>query len=550
MLIDLDDGFIDIKGTTYADETGSSYLDKHELYTKEEWESLPDDSQFKFTPIYTKREWSRLTNKEHNSYDDYIALVQPIPLTDYDSYVTAYDVDDIYIKSYKQSHIHIDAKSPYLIIHSGQQFNKDKHLMEISDGAYYLQTDNYKQTNFQRFDREAPFTEANGPGDGFKLDLKNSLLDAYNLKITSKNLFINSTGDGNPYFVIKSDYSETENESYRNLMYVDNETYYLQSVDFKSKDEDEGYMGSGMKLTMRGPKPGIEAYNFTLRSGNTGAGNHRIIIQDKSPYFTVNTNGGTTENPITKPLAVIGDNDFYFQSADYIQEVSNSNDVATTKGKGMRLDIDGHSIEAYEGFTLRAYQKNSSGADTANYILLDANASSYPLRITDNFKVSWAGALYATGADIQGTINAESGSFNGTITATDGEIGGWTIGETTLTGGNVELNSGGSITIKDASTFHVSNSGNLTCTSATIGGWNVSSGESGFSNGNFSMTPLGGLSFTGTGGSLVVGADGTTTITKLNVVTSLSTSGTCQAYIDGNFGIGTNPKTGFSLVTD
>ena len=535
MLIDLDDGFIDIKGTTYADEAGSSYLDKHELYTKEEWESLPDDSQFKFTPIYTKREWSRLTNKEHNLYDDYIALVQPTPLTDYDSYVTAYDIDDIYIKSYKQSHIHIDAKSPYLIIHSGQQFNKDKHLMEISDSDYYLQTDDYKPTTFQTSDREAPFTEADGPGDGFKLDLKNSLLDAYNLKITSKNLFINSTGDGKPYFVIKSNYSETENESYRNLMYVDNETYYLQSVDFKPKD-DEGYMGSGMKLTMRGTKPGIEAYNFTLRSGNTGAGDHRIILQDESPYFTVNTNAGTEEEPVTKPLAIIGNTDFYFQSIDFDDD----------KKTGIKLSLSDKKLIAYSGFTLQAYKGTQ-------YVLLDATAASYPLKVYGSdekyFQVNWDGGLYATGADIKGTINATSGSFNGTITAIDGKIGGWVIGETTLTGGAVELNSGGSITVKDANTFHVSSGGNLTCTSATIGGWNVSSGESGFSNGNFSMTPLGGLSFTGTGGSLVVGADGTTTITKLNVVTSLSTSGTCQAYIDGNCGIGTEPVTGKSLVT-
>jgi hypothetical protein len=71
-------------------------------------------------------------------------------------------------------------------------------------------------------------------------------------------------------------------------------------------------MGSGMKLNMRRTKPGIEAYNFTLRSGNTGAGDHRIILQDTSPYFIVNTNGGTEEEPISKSLAVIGDNEFYF----------------------------------------------------------------------------------------------------------------------------------------------------------------------------------------------------------------------------------------------
>lgn len=538
MLIDLDDGFIDIKGTAYADETGSSYLDKHELYTQEEWESLPDDSQFKFTPIYTQREWSRLTNKEHNSYDDYIALVQPTPLTDYDSYVTAYDVDDIYIKSYKQSHIHIDAKSPYLIIHSGQQFNKNKHLMEISDSDYYLQTDDYKPTTFQTSDREAPFTEADGPGDGFKLDLKNSLLDAYNLKITSKNLFINSTGDGKPYFVIKSDYSETENESYRNLMYVDNETYYLQSVDFKPKD-DEGYMGSGMKLTMRGTKPGIEAYNFTLRSGNTGAGDHRIILQDTSPYFIVNTNGGTEEEPVSKSLAVIGDNEFYFQSADYLPELKDESGTITQKGVGMRLSLSGKELKAYSGFTLKAYQPvlqdDGTYAQGTSYILVDATAVDYPFIVygggsltytdadgkeqsaTKQFRVNWDGSLDAVGGTFKGAINATSGTL-GTLKVTG-----------TLNGGKI-VGAGiyGSVIANDEdltkATFHVTTAGHLTAASATIGGWSVqdtsgSGGYSGFSYPGVGSMTQDGLAF---GDNFIVDADGNLFATSATFDTSLT----------------------------
>lgn len=597
MLIDLDDGFIDIKGTAYADETGSSYLDKHELYTKEEWESLPNDSQFKFTPIYTKREWSRLTNKEHSSYDDYIALVQPTPLTDYDSYVTAYDVDDIYIKSYKQSHIHIDAKSPYLIIHSGQQFNKNKHLMEISDSDYYLQTDDYKRTTFQTSDREAPFAEADGPGDGFKLDLKNSLLDAYNLKITSKNLFINSTGDGKPYFVIKSDYSETENESYRNLMYVDNETYYLQSVDFKTKDvvlteeqwnalvsddprkayssykeyKKQIYMGSGMNLTMRGTKPGIEAYNFTLRSGNTGAGDHRVILQDTSPYFIVNTNGGTEEEPVSKSLAVIGDNEFYFQSADYLPELKDESGAITQNGVGMRLSLSGKELKAYSGFTLQAYKGSQ-------YVLLDATATSYPLRVFGSedkqFRVNWDGGMYATGVEIKGTINATGGDFTGTITV-GGTIRGGTIIGSSLFAKTLDIGGYDSTSNPTAGTgaFHVSSDGSFWASKGTIGGWEVSNSGSGFSNGNFTMHPVNGLSFTGTGGSLTVDKNGTVTIDKLKVTTDFELTGkgwvsgslkvgassyisekymfyvSGDSYFSANVGIGTAPDDKYSLKT-
>jgi hypothetical protein len=132
--------------------------------------------------------------------------------------------------------------------------------------------------------------------------------------------------------------------------------------------------------------------------------------------------------------------------------------------------------------------------------------------------VNWSGALSATGADISGTINASDGSFNGTITAKDGSIGGWEIGETTLTGGAVELNSGGSITVKDASTFHVSSTGSLTCTSATIGGWSVSDSSGGFSSAaGFTVSPTGGLSFPGAAASFGVDANGKLTATGADI---------------------------------
>jgi hypothetical protein len=45
-----------------------------------------------------------------------------------------------------------------------------------------------------------------------------------------------------------------------------------------------------------------------------------------------------------------------------------------------------------------------------------------------------------------GNFEANNGTFRGNITATSGTIGGWTIGATTLTGGETTLNSNGNIT--------------------------------------------------------------------------------------------------------
>lgn len=435
MLIDLDDGFIDIKGTSYADDAQSSYLGKHELYTKDEWDALPEDSQFKYTPIYTQGEWNRLTDKEHSSYDEYIGLVQPTQLTTYDDYVTAYDVDDIYIKSYKQSHIHIDAKSPYLIIHSGQQFNKDKHLMEISDSDYYLQTDDYDTTEFDYDDGGVA-----GDGKGFKIDLKNSLLNAYKLKITSKNLFLNSTSnnDREPYFVIKhnedlnDDGTPTE-KSYKNLMYVGSDNYYLQSANYIPMSSGEsGHMGQGMRLDLAGNSPKITAYNFDLRAGNvkgiddTGAeaylGSHEIIITDQgtsngNPYFQINTVDSNDKTKV-KTLVNITQTEQSLQSADYLAPSGEA------RGKGMRISLSGKELKAYSGFTLKAFQDN-----TDNYILIDATAQSYPLKITENFKVSWAGSVTAQGGTFN-DINANGGTFTDidvTGDFTSGTISGSTI---------------------------------------------------------------------------------------------------------------------------
>jgi hypothetical protein len=128
--------------------------------------------------------------------------------------------------------------------------------MFIGDEEYYLQTDDYDTTKFDCRDGKPA-----GDGAGFKLDLANSLLDAYKLKITSKNLFLNSTStpDDNgitPYFVIKHDADLQDNtkpqsstnkpteKHYKNLMYVGSDTYYLQSANYISMStETNGHMG-------------------------------------------------------------------------------------------------------------------------------------------------------------------------------------------------------------------------------------------------------------------------------------------------------------------
>ena len=412
----------------------------------------------------------------------------------------------------------------YFKIRSRKQTNKNHYLIFIGGNDYYLQTDDYTSWNYNKADIT---TAQSFTGKGLKLDLQTGKLDAYNFQLSSKNVYIDSTESSDGFFIIKDNKSS-------NLMFVGANDYYLKSSDYEPISTSS--LGKGMKLTLMAPtgNTGIEAYNFDLRAGNTGYGDHEIVLSDSGePYFMVNT----AYDNATKTLVHISKTEQSFQSSDY--DVINK--------KGIRLSLSGKELKAYSGFTLQAYKGNQ-------YVLLDALASDYPLKVYGSddkyFQVNWNGGLQATGADIQGTINADSGSFNGTITAIDGEIGGWKIGTTTLTGGNVTLDSGGSITIKDASTFHVNSSGHLTCTSATIGGWTVSSSSSGFSNGsNFSMTPTG-ISFTGTGGSFTVSKDGTVTVNKINVTTKATFTETCQIHITGNVGINRIPLTAYDLAVN
>lgn len=368
----------------------------------------------------------------------------------------------------------------YLKIRSAKQYNPEHYLIYVGSEKYYLQTDNYKpwEYQYQEGQHELDFS-----GKGLKLDLQNGSLDAYNFKLSSKNVFINSTDESAAFFVIKDNAGS-------NLFYAGPTDYYLKSNDYKIGEK-------GIKLTLQGgenKKTGIEAYNFDLRAGSAGD-DYEIILSDSgNPYLQVNTE----INRSAKALIKISKDEQLLQSSDY-----------TSGSSGIILDLKNKKLEAYSGFKLKAYKNGS------DFIEFNADtSSSYPLNITNKFKVSWNGTLQATGADISGIINATSGKFSGEIESTEGTIGGWTITGDGLSNGNIHIYSSGTIEgvnissssiNSDGDPFYVDSSGNLTATGGTIGGWTV--GPSGFSNGagGWSMDPSGGLDF---GDGFTVDANG------------------------------------------
>ena len=535
MLIDLDDGIIDMKGTSYD---GEHYNPKVTKLSAEEYAEL----------------WEGEPEGSYLTYAEYEAQ---------------FDQDATEIVR-KQSHIRLDVKGTeqdgYFYIHSAKQHLPNKHLMFIGDEEYYLQTDDYASTRFPETNGQ-PATD----GKGFKLDLSSGVIDAYKLKLVSKNLLINSTGDYGAYFIIK-------NDTGKNLMLVDDNEYYLQSADYEPKSESS--MGVGMKLTLDGGHPnGIEAYNFSLRSGNTGAGDHRIIIQDTSPYFIVNTNSGTSDAPVSKSLAVIGDNEFYFQSADYLPEEKDSDGNITQRGVGMRLSLSGKELKAYSGFTLKAFKPVTEGTSNS-YVLIDANAGVYPFVVygggslsydeydangnkttktaTKQFRVNWDGTLDAVGGSFKGAINATSGFISGTLKVV-GTISGGTISGATILGGTLDIGGSGAV---GGGSFSVANNGSFVATEGTIGGWKVTA-SSGFSNsaGSVYVNPDG----MGFGTKFAVDEEGNLTATSavfdtrltvksakagnnvLEVNSSGDTTVAGKTKLTGHVGIGSDPDTTYTL---
>lgn len=400
------------------------------------------------------------------------------------------------------------------------------HLIHIGD-THYIKTDVFEPTNFIFRD-----DQNNVQGQGMKIDLTGNQINASNFTLSSNNIYLNSTEvtdtDKNivRYLVIKD--NKTDEKDQKILVYVGSDGFYLKSATYREITTDQ--VGAGMKLDLTNGK--IDAYNFALTSDKVILTTTGSTLQ---PYLLVKGNNG-------KAIINIDNTNQYIQSSNY----------STTAGEeaGMLIDLSGGSITGYD-FDLQA------GRSGTGYIKISSSASNHPIWVGTNeddakFKVDWAGNLYASGATISGAIYASKGSFTGTISAKEGDIGGWTINEDSLTGGNVTLNSGGSITIKDTSTFHVTNEGKLTCTSATIGGWEVSpaSGADGFRCGNLVMSPTGGLDFNKL---FTVDENGKTIIQDLEVVNSLkvlssknATSPVMSVDSSGNIKIAGNGRVYFN----
>lgn len=468
MMIDLDDGFIDMVGTTE--------------FTGEDWENYPEESRRGHTEYSTGDE-------ENPGYKE--------------EYGALYKSDGTH------SHLRLDVNSPYFQITS-QNGNRLLHIgsddknfplftsgtyddyvqtikdFEDEDGGkgkgYYIKSDNYAPTLFSLDDKEP-----NENGAGMLIDLNSGRIDAYDLKLFSKNLFIDSGAEetffmlkdndgcilmraGDDDLLIKShsytkwinpsdDAEAAKNNSpgirlafgtntskpYVNIQgkessifYVGESSYYIQT---------DGYSNQGKT----GANINLSKGDFNLIGYNSSgdyAGSY-VKLSSSAPYFRVHLKDSDSD----LDLIYIGNETFYMKSPNWVSNQS-----------GMLINMMTPKIEMY----------NKDNSDKGLWI--NADKTVYPIQIGDafentsgniirNLRFSWDGGIYGghhsaknKGDDYypwyitpKGVISFNSGDIdscninNCTMTKAKiktGSIGGWTIGTNLSGNGTI---SGGTI---------------------------------------------------------------------------------------------------------
>ena len=468
MLIDLDDGLIDILGTAEITATAFNDINEDEKRGCENY----DDYKKRYGPIYI-----------------------PIPQV-------------------SQSHIRISAMSPYFSIKSAQNVE----LMHISDNDYFLQSVNYKAGSYTLADGvkiedgywvkgSGNYVNVNGQpvsqdqakatvGDGMKIDIETGKIDAYKLKIISQNILLDSTTSNGPYLMIKSNDGN-------NLFYVSDNHYYLKTNNYRDyvASTSEGVadtLGSGVKIDLRN---GIfNAYNnFTLMAGNPGIANSVYLsTQNFGKALTLGTNQysqATKSNwrfTLGDTFGVTADGFLFAQTGSIAGWQLGSailyKDVYLKNGEELANENNG--TVKYRTFIQNVGVYSGSGSPVSyaafGVYKFDKGATGFPAVPTEKiFFVNNRGELTATKATITGTINAEhgyfkgditgaTGTFSGAITAGSGStIGGWKINTDSISKGNTSLSASGtngSITMGSSGKFSVDGNGTLKATGATVKG--------------------------------------------------------------------------------
>ena len=241
-----------------------------------------------------------------------------------------------------------------------KSYNK---LISIGDDQCIIQSNNYVSGNYD-------WSLSKGTGDtdaeGMKIDLQYGFIDAYKLKISSNNILINSSGDTDPLFVVRTSIG---NNQYKNLLYIKNEQsgaeektqFYIRSGTYE--EDSSGKQTAGMQINVTDGD--ITSFNFNLR-GEAATGNYAgsyILMTSKDeetsePLFRFHLQSNSTGNEGLN-LIEVSPTAFILNSPTYKAP------TGTTKGEGLQLNLGEGKIISYN-FSLR-------GESESGYIHITSN---------------------------------------------------------------------------------------------------------------------------------------------------------------------------------
>ena len=149
-----------------------------------------------------------------------------------------------------------------------------------------------------------------------------------------------------------------------------------------------------------------------------------------------------------------------------------------------------------------------------NTFLYSKNQIDYKSIAGSESKNNWRIAIGSRfGVDNEGHLYASEGVFSGHISSKSGDIGGWAINSNSLKAGNITLNSNGSINSNDRfivdpnGNLHAENayiSGTIESSSGHIGGWSISNGA--ITGGNTTLSSDGTISGASISGAYIKGS--------------------------------------------
>lgn len=196
--------------------------------------------------------------------------------------------------------------------------------------------------------------------------------------------------------------------------------------------------------------------NFLTRKTFQTTGARVQLGISGNPYFKI-TSDSSDKNYKNIPLIEISNNAYFLQT----------NNFDTSAETGMKIDLKNGDIIAYQ-----FYLEAGSGS---NKIFMDSEATTYPLKIGSNFKVSWGGVLECQGAEIDeaditnadiDVATIDDATINNAV-INDAEIHRGTIEDASISRGTITSATIDKATINDAD-INDAKMNRGTITSATI----------------------------------------------------------------------------------